>query len=514
VTEIAKVVEPKQGKLKIFFSDLKVNWHTSLNEGEYLGYKEILSYSFGSSGVSGLGSLVAATSLVSSTILIGSIFKIGPFILYLMTSVITIISLIKTPIISTFMDNTSSNKGKFKPYLIWMGIPTMILISLIPFVPLSWVDVEITKISLGGLSGTLSLAGLMIFILQVLLSLTWPTLYVANGAIGQVITPNTFERAKMYSFHSIINSFWPSIITIFFPMFAILTKGAFDTGQQNILSYRIWFPMFGILSFMFTLITYYNVKERTVVEKDYKPNVKFKDGVRKLGSNKYFWLYTISALFGAIRIAGNLINWINVYSFKSDVVTSITTTVAGNVMIPGMALTGIMVKKFGKRKIMLATGFISAFLYIPMILFPEFPILLLSMIFLQNFLTGFATCGAILPADALDSIQLKSGERLEGFWGMFHHLVLAVAWLGTGLVGPAVLRLSGLTDGAEVLAIDTIRFSVFRNFSIMSGIAALFSVIPFLFWDLSEEKHERIIQELKIIAMEKNEESKQKLVPR
>jgi Na+/melibiose symporter-like transporter len=495
----------KRRKLKTVFADLRANWRTSTKEGEYLGYSEILSYSFGSGGVSGLGSLFNLSSLVSSTILIGSIYKIGPFILYLMTSVITFVSLIKTPIISTIIDNTKNEKGKFKPFLIWMGIPTMILVSLIPYVPISWVDIELTTISFGNLTGKLSLAGLMIFIIQVLLSITWPTLVVVNGGLGQVITPNTFERAKMFSFHSILSSFWPSIIGIGFPILAIITKGVAETGQENILSYRLWFPLFGIISFLFTLLSYYNVKERIVVEKNYKPNVSFLDGVKILGSNKYFWLFTISAIFGAIRIAGNLITWINVYSLRSDLATSVTITLSGNVMIPGMVLTGIMVRKFGKRNIMLVTGFASAVLYIPMVLFPEYPILLLVMIFLQNFLAGFAVCQTIMPADALDSIQLDTGERLEGFWGMFHQLVLAVAWLATGLIGPAVLRLSGLIDGAEVLAIESIRYSVFRNLSLMAGIACLLQYLPYIFWDLSEEGQQEIIRQLKMIAKQKNQ---------
>jgi Na+/melibiose symporter-like transporter len=491
---------PKTNKVKKFFSNLKVNWHTSTKKGEYLGYREILSYSFGSSGVNGLGSLVVLTSLNSATILIGSIYKMSPFIIYLMTSLITFFSLVKTPIISTIMDNTSGEKGKFKPYLIWMGIPTMILTCLIPFVPLSWVDIPVLTL----FSEPLSLAGLAIFILQILLSITWPTLIVANGGFGQTITPNTLERAKMYSFHSILSSLWPSVITILFPILSILTIQDAVTGQESLLSYRIWFPMFGISCFLISLIIYYNVKERIVVEKDYKPKIKFWDGVKSLGSNKYFWIVTLSGIFGSIRVAGNLATWINIYSLKSDVATSITTTLLGNAMVPGMLLTSFMVKKFGKKNLMLYTGFASAVLYFPMIIFPNHPVFLLGMIFLQNALAGFAICGVIMPADALDAQQLKTGERLEGFWGMFNQLILAVIWLGTGLIGPAVLRLSGMVGGADILAIDSVRFAVFRNLSIMAGLACILQTIPYLFWDLSEEKHKRIIEELKIIAMEKN----------
>ncbi len=501
MTEKFEIIEPlKTRKVKGFFNNLKENWHNSTKEGEYLGYKEILSYSYGSSGVNGIGSLVTLSGLNSSTILIGSLYKLSPLIIYLMTSVITFINLIKTPILSTIMDNTKGKKGKFKPYLIWMGIPTMILTSLIPFVPLSWIDIPVMTI----FTEPLNLAGLAIFIIHVFLSITWPAFMVANGGIGQVITPNTLERAKMFSFHSILSSLWPSVITIGFPALSILTINGATTGQESILSYRVWFPMFAILSFLFSLIVYFNCKERIIVEKEYKPKIKFQHGVKSLGSNKYFWIVTISAIFGTIRVAGNLANWINVYSLQSDVATSITTTLLGNAMIPGMLLTGYMVRKFGKRNIMLATGLGSAALYIPMMLLPKYPILLLIMTFLQNALAGFAVCGVIMPADALDLQQLKTGERLESFWGNFHMLILGVIWLGTGLIAPSVLRLSGMIGGADVLVDEGIRTAVFRNLSIMSGIACIFQFLPYLFWDLSEERHKQIINELEKIAKEKN----------
>jgi len=486
--------------MKVFFSNLKANWRTSTKDREYLGYKEILSYSFGSGGVNGLGSLVVYTSLTSSTILIGSLYQLSPFIMYLMMSFLTLINLIKTPILSTIMDNTKGKRGKFKPYLIWMGIPTMILVSLLPFVPLSWIDIPVMTI----FSEPLNLAGLAIFIIHVLLSITWPALMVTNGGMGQIITPNTLERAKLFSFHQIFANLWPSIITIGFPILSIITINGAPTGQESILSYRVWFPIFAVIGFFSSLIMYFNCEERIIVEKEYKPKVKFRHGVKSLGSNKYFWIFTISAIFGSIRVVGNLANWINIYSLQSDVATSISTTLLGNALIPGMLLTGYMVRKFGKKNLVLMAGFGSAVLYIPMILFPNRPILLLIIIFLQNFLNGFSLCIALMPADALDLQQLKTGERLESFWGNFHMLILGIAWLGTGLIAPAVLRISGMIGGAHVLIDEGIRSAVFRNLSIMSGIACIIQYLPFLFWDLSESKHKEIIHQLEIIAKEKN----------
>lgn len=494
-------VKPKEGKVKNFFSNLRANWHTSTKEGEHLGYKEILSYSFLGDGVNGIGNLAIFTQLTSFTILIGSIYKLSPVILYLMTSVLTFIGLVKTPILSFIMDNTGKKggKSKFKPFLYWMGIPAIIFTCLIPYVPVSWINITSFII----FEEPVSRAAIVIFLLQVLISFTWPVVGVAYGGLGQTLTPNTLERAKLFSFQPILSSFWPSIIGIAFPLLSLLTIGSAATGQESILSYRVFMPIFGIVSFLFILLAK-NCEERIVVEKDYKPKVKFKHGVKSLAANKYFWILTISGIFGMVKISGNIISWINIYSLQSDLATSITTTLLGNAMVPGMLLTGYMVGKFGKKNLILGANVIMTLLYIPMALLPNRPILLLFMIFFQNMAAGFIVCQAIMPADALDAQQLKTGERLEGFWGLFNQMILGIFALLTGLITPLVLRASGMPEGADILVNEVIRYKVFTNLSIMSGIASLLATIPFIFWDLTEEKHKDIIRQLERIAKEKN----------
>jgi len=498
VTDEGELGKPsKKRKIKTFFADIRVNWHSSTKEGEYLGYKEMFSYSLAGGGVGGIGNLAIFTALGTATILIGSIYKITPTLLYIMGIAFTLFTLIKNPILSMIMDNTKSKKGKFKPYLIWMGIPSIILFCLTPYVPLKWMDIILFSV----FNEPVPLAALVLFIINFLLSITWPIVNVAFAGLGQVLTPNTLERSKMFAIHPLISSFWPSIIGVTFPLLSILTKRGEITGQESILSYQVFMPIFGILSFLLLMLAYVNVNERIVVEKEYKPKVKFWRGVKNLSSNKYFWIIVFSQ---ATNTRWNIVPWILIYSLKSDVITSVATILLGNVMIPGFLLSAWLTRKIGKRNIMLLVGFISSALYIPMAIFPNRPYLLLGMVAIQNMFGGLGTCQAVMPADALDFQQLKTGERLESFWGMFNQLVLAITGLGIGLLFPFVSRISGMPVGADVLAQDVIRHTVFRNFSIVGAIGALVSTLPYLLWDLSEEKHKDIIKQLKIIAEEKN----------
>ena len=457
----------------------------------------MFSYSLAGSGVGGIGNLAVFTALGTATILIGSIYQITPTLLYIMGIVFTLFNLVKAPIISMIMDNTKHKKGKFKPYLIWMGIPSIILFCATPYVPIKWMEIILFSI----FSEPVPLAAFVLFIINIFLSITWPMVNVAFTGLGQVLTPNTLERSKMFAIHPLISSLMPSIIGITFPLLSILTKREAVTGQESILSYQVFMPIFGIVSFTLLLLAYMNVNERIIVEKEYKPKIKFRHGAKSLVSNKYFWIILLSQ---ATNTRWNLVPWILIYSLKSDVITSIATILLGNVMVPGFLLSPWFTRKIGKRNIMLMIGFISSVLYIPMAIFPNRPYLLLGMVAIQNMLGGLGTCQAVMPADALDYQQLKTGERLESFWGMFNQLILGVLGLGIGLLFPYVSIISGMPAGANVLANDVIRHTVFRNFSIVGAIGALVSTLPYLLWDLSEEKHKDIIKQLEIIAEEKN----------
>ena len=65
-----------------------------------------------------------------------------------------------------------------------------------------------------------------------------------------------------------------------------------------------------------------------------------------------------------------------------------------------------------------------------------------------------------------------------------------------------------MPNDAWVLAINRIRYKVFRNLNIFSMVLVFLSTIPYLFWDLTEEKHKEIIKQLEKIAKETNNPTK------
>lgn len=240
------------------------------------------------------------------------------------------------------------------------------------------------------------------------------------------------------------------------------------------------------------------------MEKDYKPKIKFWHGVKSLGSNKYLWMVFLGTALMNVRVLTNIVPWINIYAIQEDYAMSLSVIILGTTLVPGMLLTGLFLKKFGKRNLMLASGFTTTMLYIPMIVFPVRPISLLVLMGCQILSNGFQTCVVIMPADALYHQQLKTGERLEGFYGNFSQLIAGIVLLIAGLIVPFILQASGMPESADVLVDENIRNAVFRNLNIFTMIVVFFATIPYLFWDLSEEKHKEITKQLEMIAKEKD----------
>ena len=108
-----------------------------------------------------------------------------------------------------------------------------------------------------------------------------------------------------------------------------------------------------------------------------------------------------------------------------------------------------------------------------------------------------------MHAEALDYQQLKSGDRLEGFVGNFNILTQIIA-LGTNFIIPAIYVGYGLTDNYDVLFDPAVRTPIFRVLSILAAFGGIACSVPYLWWDMTKEKHAAIIEELKQRAIAQN----------
>ena len=101
-----------------------------------------------------------------------------------------------------------------------------------------------------------------------------------------------------------------------------------------------------------------------------------------------------------------------------------------------------------------------------------------------------------MTPDIWDYQQYISNERFEGFMGSIGMLTSPLGPFMALLV-PAVYAGMGFTSDWTVLYDPIIRNKIFIFTIVLSVVVSLITVIPMHFYDLTEDKHRKIIEELK-----------------
>lgn len=468
----------KKINIGAMISDVKNHWKTP-SEGKYISYGEFTAYSIGGIGVNTVNSLFGYVAISANCLLIGSAYGIKPTHLAYLNIIMGILNLIKTPFISMLIDNTNTKYGKFRPYLLYTGLPTAILLCGMAFIPN---DINYwTKVSLIGIV----YAFLMIF----------QALYAqAFTSLAQVLTPNGEERTTLLSVSMFIYSLGPSIINLVIPILAQLTWGMTDFK-----TYRVFFPIFSAIGVLLSLITFKGTKEKIVVPKDYVAKVKFSEGIKQVAKNKYFWLLNFYNVLSGLKFGiGSILAWYCVYQIQNEGMLGLMNTVLGTASVPLMLLAPVLAKKIGKRNILLVTNLLRAGFAAIMLFTMGNSVVFFVFLYLATLmLGGDGVVTTSMQAEIYDYQQWKTGTRLEGFITQFGGMITTVAGMFTSLILPYFYEHYGLADDYTVLYEESVRTPIFNILIITTIISCVLSVIPIFFYNLKEKDHKKIIEELK-----------------
>lgn len=465
-------------KIKKIPTEIKTHWKTPA-EGKYIPYREFAAYSFGGIGVNTINSLFGYVALSANCLLVGSAYGIKPTHLAWMNIIMGIINLIKTPFISMLIDNTNSKYGKFRPYLLYTGVPTAILLCLMAFIPNDinyWAKTAIIGVTY---------ACMMIF----------QSLYAqAFTSLAQVLTPNGEERTSLLSVSMFIYSLGPSIVNMLLPILATLTGGMTDFK-----TYRIFFPIFSIVGIILSIITFKGTEEKIVVAKDYVAKVKFSEGIKQVAKNKYFWLINLHSILSGLKYGiGSILGWYCIYQIKSDAMLGIMNTVIGTASVPLMLLAPLLAKKLGKRNVLIWTNLIRAVFCVVMLFTMDNTVVFFIFLYLATLtMGGDSVVTTSMTAEIFDYQQWKTGVRLEGFITQFGAMLTTLAGMFTGLIIPYFYEHYGLKEDYTVLYDSAVRTPIFNILIITTIISCVICVIPMFFYNLKEKDHQRIISELK-----------------
>lgn len=490
-------------------------------QGYQVSYKEFATFAVGTGGQSFMGILTYYTTFAMTIHLMISYFGLTTSMAWLLGIAAAVISIVRSPILSMIIDNSNGKNGKFKPFLMWSTIGSVICYSLIPFIPRAWTQLHIFSLPLPAIpimgvfeASTLdfNLAIVLAFVLVQLGGFFNTLLGQCIAGIEQTISSVAQERANIGALRGLLSNIPSSIVNIFIP---ILAGSVFEEqgGWNAVEMYRIIFPICGVGSVLLISLLVKGVKEKTVVNQSYVAKVKFTEGVRLLSKSKYFWIINIANVFMGVRGLSNITAWITQYSFTSGTAITLVgiycSTLLMNAIAVAMIIGPFLIKKFGKRNTMLFSCIGYTVMVALQLAFYKQPVVILIVSFFQQLCGGFYFIPGIMTSDVMDHIQLKTGKRLEGFWQNYSVIITTIIGVFTGLLTPLFLLMGGIgfSDNLSVaLQNEELRNGAFFYQTLLSLIGSVIITIPFFFYDLSEKKHANIVKLLKIRAAVTNYE--------
>ena len=116
----------KTEKIKKTLKDLKSYWKTP-PKGRYMSFKEIASLSVGGIGQKCIVYCISQMVISIGNVLIGNTIGINPSAMYVIYIISVLSGFPLTAVRAKMIDNTRSMKGKYRPYIITMGIPTSVI---------------------------------------------------------------------------------------------------------------------------------------------------------------------------------------------------------------------------------------------------------------------------------------------------------------------------------------------------------------------------------------------------
>lgn len=490
--------------IKSKVEDVRLYWKTPPH-GRYMPFKEIASLAVGGMGVKFICYAVQLMLLSVGNTLIGNTIGIPPRELYVIYIISVLSGFPLTGIRARMVDNARNKKGRFRPYIFTMAIPTVILA-----MGFNWMPYEQMNMFWKCFTVLAFNIGFQFFYMMMFDSYT---------NIINVLSPNTYERSDAYSVTGIVDSFAPTIIGFIMPLLA-----QWITGQNTIYDMRIYravFPPILLAGLLLTIFIYVNTEEKVVQAKTHVIQIKFMDSLRAVAKNKYFWIISLAGWIGFLESSfATILAWLyNYQNACSALEYSIITAIYGNSALWSMIFSPYLVRKIGKRNLMISTNVMSIFFILMM-----YPVvmdapknmiiwLLMGCMFINGIGTSMGNLLTYsLNSDIRDYQQYITGERIDGMFfavglignvvGMFTGMVLPMIYDWAGLNEETAIALGYDPSNVYYVLYNTEYFERICGILIIaSAIGATLNAIPYFFYDLTETKQKAMIAVLKIRAL-------------
>lgn len=392
------------------------------------------------------------------------------------TVIVVIASLwdaINDPMMGILADRTRTKYGKFRPYMIF-GPIVIIITTIICFLNL-------------GLSATSAI--IVAGVCYILWGMSYTLCDIPIWAITSTVSTNPEERTIMVTLGKIGGTIGTVIVTVG----GIIVINAFG-GVREASAYTYSAAVFVILGGVLMILAGIKTKERIAPEKEV---MSFKKNIKTITSNKPLQILMIALLItnvvNAIRQAVQLYFTVYVWGDETMVTPIGISLVVG--MTFGMIIAPRLMKIMQKRKIFFIFSLLGAITSIvPML---DQMNIMLALVFLGlSFLsTGVISivCATML-LDAVEYSEWKLGYRGEGIIFSINTFLTKLSATFAKLVLGVGLIMIGYVE--NMVPTQLVQTGLSAMMYVVPAISFLVSMIPMIFYKLTDEEFAQIHNEL------------------
>lgn len=478
-------------------------------KGKYMSFKEIASYSFGGIGAYFIIQL-GSTLIVSTTnMIVGGAIGVAPTDMYVLYLIATFVNIPLTAIRANMVDNTRGKSGKYRPYILSMGIPTALIALAYVWFPYEKLS-DIFTSQIFGKSGGYVATCAIVLVFNLLLHFFFMFFQDAYTNLIHVLSPNTQERTDVLAIKSVVYSLAPSIINMALP---VVAKYFADDNLYDIRVYRLSYPVFAVLGIALTIVVYANTKEKIVQAKTHTIQISFIDAFKEVAKNKYFWIISFAGWLGFLESAyGNILNWSYTYGHTCDGnQLMLINTLTGNASLWGMLLAPFFIRRFGKKKVLIGVNFLNIVCILAMLINMRSIWWLFVCVYFNWMVGAFEQITSpAVQADIRDYQQYRSGERIDGMFATVSTIGNMVTLVTSSLL-PAVEKYYGVYEGNgykqpfDILDVTTgepgLLYTLMGALILMAALGAFLNVVPYFFYDFTEKKQKSVIRVLKVRSL-------------